>query len=116
MTFGEIISLMLGMAGESAQNAIERMGKPGEHMIRQAFSAARRKIRWEALEELFRASVEGSLNEEMRLWRGFRLMAIDGTFLGLPSDAVLPEHFAGLGTGQPRLPRLRRFCTTLKTT
>ena len=66
-------------------------------MSRQAFSAARQKMRWEALDELFRASMEGSLNEEMRLWRGFRLMAIDGTFLSLPSDAALLEHFGGLG-------------------
>ena len=120
MTFGKIIFLMLGTVRESTQNALDRalprMGKPGTHMSQQAFSAARQKIRWEALEELFLASVEGSLNEEMRLWRGFRLMAIDGTFLRLPSDAALLEHFGGLGTGQPRRPRLRRFCTTLKTT
>ena len=103
MTFDEIIFLMLNTVRESTQNALDRafprMGKPGMHMSRQAFSAARRKIRWEALEELFRASVEGSLNEEMKLWRGFRLMAIDGTFLSLPSDAVLLEHFGGLGHG-----------------
>jgi hypothetical protein len=101
MTFGEIIFLMLGMVRESTQNALERafprMGKPDTHMSQQAFSAARQKIRWQALEELFRASVEGSLNEEMKLWHGYRVTAIDGTFLTLPSDAALLEHFGGLG-------------------
>jgi len=103
MTFAEIIFLMLGMVRESTQNALDRafprMGKAGTRISQQAFSAARQKIRWEALEELFRASVEGSLNEEMKLWRGFRVMAIDGTFLSLPSDAALLEHFGGLGHG-----------------
>ena len=65
MTFGEIIVLMLGMVRESAQCALDRaflrMGKAGMHMSQQTFSAARQKIKWEALEELFRASVEVSL-------------------------------------------------------
>ncbi|MCL2609605.1 MAG: hypothetical protein FWD94_06875, partial [Treponema sp.] len=50
MTFREIIFLMLNIVRESTQNALDRafprMGKAGTHMSRQAFSAARQKIRW----------------------------------------------------------------------
>ena len=69
-------------------------------MSQRAFSKARQKIKWEALEELFRASVESSRNEGLKLWRGYRVMAADGTFLSLPSDAALLEHFGGLGRGR----------------
>jgi hypothetical protein len=33
------------------------------------------------------------------LWRGYRLMATDGSFISLPSDAVLVKYFGGLGHG-----------------
>ena len=88
---------MLGMARESTRNALERafprLGKGGTAMSRQAFSKARQKIKWEALEEPFRANVEGSRAEGLKLWRGYRVMAADGTSLSLPSDAALLEHF-----------------------
>jgi hypothetical protein len=101
MTFTGIILYMLGAAKASTRNALERafpqMKKENLTITQQAFSAARQKIKWEAIEELFRASAEGSCNEGLRLWRGYRVMAIDGTYLTLPSDAALLEHFGGLG-------------------
>jgi hypothetical protein len=66
-------------------------------MSQQAFSKARTKIRWEAFEELFQASVMGSYNEKWKLWRGYRVMATDGSFFRLPSDAALVQYFGGLG-------------------
>ncbi|MDR2069703.1 MAG: transposase [Spirochaetaceae bacterium] len=66
-------------------------------MSRQAFSAARQKIRWEALQELFQASVTGSYHEEWERWRGFRIMAVDGSFIQLPSDLELAAYYGGLG-------------------
>ena len=66
-------------------------------MSQQAFSAARQKIKWEAFEELFRTSVSGSYQEERKLWRGYRVMAADGSFVHLPSDAALVQYFGGLG-------------------
>ena len=66
-------------------------------MSQQAFSAARQKIKWEAFEELFQTSVRGSYNEKWEKWRGYRLMAADGSFIQLPSDAALVEYYGGLG-------------------
>jgi len=101
MTFTEIIYFMLSMLKESTQNALERvfpqLQKENLDMSQQAFSAARQKIKWEAFEELFRTSVIGSYQEEWKLWRGYRVMAADGSFVQLPSDAALVQYFGGLG-------------------
>lgn len=92
---------MLSMIKESTQNALERvfpqLKKENLHMSQQAFSKARKKIKWEAFEELFQTSVSGSYEEEIKLWRGYRLMATDGSFICLPSDAALVKYFGGLG-------------------
>ena len=76
MGLNEIIYFMLSRVKESTQNALERVFPPLKkehlHMSRQAFSAARQKIKREAFEELFQTSVAGSYNEEWKRWRGFR--------------------------------------------
>jgi hypothetical protein len=101
MTFAELIYFMLGMVKESSQNALSRffprIGKGHIHMSQQAFSAARQKIKWEALQELFQASVAGSYHEEWERWCGFRVMAVDGSFIQLPSDPELAAYYGGLG-------------------
>jgi hypothetical protein len=101
MIFTEIIYFMLSMVKESTQNALERvfpqLRKENLHMSQQAFSAARQKIKWEAFEELFQTSAAGSYQEEWKQWRGFRLLAIDGSFLRLLSDKELLEYYGGMG-------------------
>jgi hypothetical protein len=73
MGFTELVWFMLGMVKASSQNALERFfpqaGKADVRMTRQAFSAARQKIKWEAFEELLPASIEGSYHEDWRRWR-----------------------------------------------
>jgi hypothetical protein len=52
MPFKKLILFMLGMVKESSQNALERFFpklKDAIHMSQQAFSLARRKVKWEAL-------------------------------------------------------------------
>lgn len=101
MTFRELIYYKLGVAKASTQNALERffpqVGKAEIHMSQQAFSAARQKIKWQAFQELFEASVSGSYNEKWKTWKGFRVLAIDGSFIQLPSDPALLEYYGGLG-------------------
>jgi hypothetical protein len=101
MTFAELMYFMLSMVKESTQNALSRLfqraGKPHIQMSRQAFSKARQKIRREALQEMFQTGVEGSYNEEWERWRGFRLLAEDGSFIQLPQDTALAEYYGGLG-------------------
>jgi hypothetical protein len=101
MVFTELIYFMLSMVKESSQNALERffpqLRKEHIHMSQQAFSAARQKIKWEAFEELFQTSVIGSYNEKWKRWRSFRVMAIDGSFIRLPSDQELINYYGALG-------------------
>ncbi|MDR0760913.1 MAG: hypothetical protein LBF74_12550, partial [Treponema sp.] len=80
---------------ESSQNALERFFpklKEATHRDEQAFSLARQKLKWEALEEVFRASVGGSYNAELMDWRGGLLRAVDGSRVALPPDAELREY------------------------
>jgi hypothetical protein len=92
---------MLSMVKQSSQNALERffpqIRKEYIHMSQQAFSAARQKIKWEAFEELFQTSVSGSYAEEWETWRGFRVMAVDGSFIRLPADQALINYYGALG-------------------
>ena len=101
MTFNELIFFMLSMVKQSSQNALERffpqLRKEHIHMSQQAFSAARKKIKWEAFKELLETSVSGSYQEAYKLWRGFRLMAVDGSFVQLPSDPALIKYYGALG-------------------
>jgi hypothetical protein len=102
MSFTELVWFMLDMVKASSQNALERFfpqaGKADVHMTQQAFSAARQKIKWEAFEELLQASVEGSYHENWR--RGYRVMAIDGSFIQLPADPDVLKYYGGLGHEQ----------------
>jgi hypothetical protein len=75
--------------------------KTGEviRMTWQAFSEARQKIGWEALRELFEATVTSRYEEEMQRWDGYRILAIDGSKINLPNDPELREYFETTGAG-----------------
>jgi hypothetical protein len=60
---------------------------------------ARQKIRWEAFREVFEASVEGSYNEALKEWRGYFLMAIDGSRVALPREEGLRRYYGAMGEG-----------------
>jgi hypothetical protein len=90
------------MIKESSQNALERyFGKPGEavHMSRQAFSEARKKLRWQAFRELFETTVEAAYQGTIKRWREYRLLAIDGSKINLPNDPRVREYFGTSGAG-----------------
>jgi hypothetical protein len=41
--------------------------------------------------------VEGSYHEDWKRWRGYRVLAVDGSFVQLPADPELLKYFGGLG-------------------
>ena len=67
-------------------------------MTRQAFSKARRKIKWEAFEEALQATVKGSYHELCIWWRDWRVVGIDGSFIRLPASPALQAYFGALGS------------------
>ncbi|MDR2433427.1 MAG: transposase, partial [Treponema sp.] len=100
MPFKKLMWFMLSMVKESSQNALERFFpkiKEAVHMSQQAFSLARQKVKWEAFRELFQASVQGSYHETIKDWRGYLLMAIDGSHISLPPDGALREYYGAVG-------------------
>jgi hypothetical protein len=105
MGFKKLIYFMLSMIRESSQNALERFFKlNGEdiHMTQQAFSLARQKIKWEAFQELFDYGVKVHYvhyADEIQLWNGYRVSAIDGSKLSLPNDKPLRAYFGTSGAG-----------------
>ena len=105
MGFRKLIYFMLNMIRESSQNALERffmMNGEDTHMTQQAFSLARQKIKWEAFRELFDYGVKVhyiNYADEIRLWNGYRVSAIDGSKLSLPNDQPLKERFGTSGAG-----------------
>jgi hypothetical protein len=104
MPFKKLMRFMPGMVKESSQNALERFFSginEAVHMSRQAFSLARQKVKREAFDELFRASVEESCNEILKAWRGIYLvMAIDSSHIALPRDAALRTYYGATGHEQ----------------
>jgi hypothetical protein len=102
MPFKKLVYFLLSMIKESSQNALERyFAKAGEviHMSQQAFSEARKKLKWEGLRELFEVTVETMYQGVIKRWRGYRLLAIDGSKINLPNDPELREYFGTIGAG-----------------
>lgn len=100
MTFKDLMWLMLGMDKESTQSALARHFAKAEattHISQQAFSLARKKVRWEAFRELFQTSVIGSYNEDLEDWRGYLLMTVDWSHIALPPDPALREYYGSNG-------------------
>jgi hypothetical protein len=103
MPFKKLVYFMLSMIKESTQNALERyFEKAGEEtwMSQQAFSEARQKIKWEAFREMFDFTVRTQYsNNEIALWHGLRVSAVDGSIVLLPNDQPLKDYFGTTGCG-----------------
>ncbi len=67
---------------------------------KQAFSKGRQRIKWEAFQELFQATVDKFYEKaECLTWRGYHLLGIDGTRLNLPCTDELKAIY-GVQTSQ----------------
>jgi hypothetical protein len=96
MPFKKLMWFMFSMVKESSQNALERFFpriQEAIHMSRQVFSLTRQKVKWETFRELFQASVQKSYNETIKDYRGWLLLAIDGSHISLPPESALREYY-----------------------
>ena len=66
-------------------------------IAQQSYSEARYKIRVEAFIELFDLTATTMLENTANSWHGYRILAIDGSKIALPTDKKLLAHFGGLG-------------------
>jgi hypothetical protein len=103
MGFTELVFFLLSLINESTQNALERffpkISRSDVTMTQQSFSEARQKLKWEAIQELFDTMVNDIYTGLTERWHGYRVMAIDGSKIALPSDAHLREVFGTTGAG-----------------
>jgi hypothetical protein len=101
MPFGHMICFMMNMLKQSTQTGLDRyfdlIGREDMHMSQQAFSEARQKLKWEACRELMDASATSVYRCDYNTWHGYRVWAIDGSKMQLPSDAELRTVFGKAG-------------------
>lgn len=102
MPFAHMICFMLNMLKQSTQTALDHYfdltGREDMHMSQQAFSEARQKLKWEACRELMDASATSVYRCDYNTWHGYRVWAIDGSKMQLPSDSELRETFGKTGS------------------
>ena len=105
MPFSDLIYFMLNLVRTSSQIALNRFFldiKGSEvYMSQQSFSEARQKLKWEGCRLLLERFVEWyyDLVPDFKRWRGYRVSAIDGTKVQLPSDAKLRVLYGTAGRG-----------------
>ena len=104
MPFAHMVCFMLNMLKQSTQTGLdhffELIGENELHMSQQAFSEARQKLKWEACRELMDASVRDVYKDGYSTWHGYRVWAIDGSKMQLPSDAELRKAFGKAGRAE----------------
>jgi hypothetical protein len=100
MKFEEVILFMLLSLKCSTQSALRRffasIGKPVT-MKQQSFSEARTKIKIEAFIILYKLTVEVMTERCRKKWHNYRVYAIDGSKIALPSDKKLLKYYGGHG-------------------
>ena len=66
-------------------------------IAQQSFSEARQKVKVDAFIELFETTVTPMLEHGTKTWHGYRVLAVDGSKIVLPSDKKLLAYYGGLG-------------------
>ena len=100
MSFEDLVLFMLQSQKSSTQRALRlffaNIGKC-VFMTQQSFSEARTKIKVEAFVILFKMTVEIMTEERLNKWHGYRVYAIDGSKIALPSEKKLLNYYGGHG-------------------
>jgi len=105
MPFPELILFMLNLVRTSSQIALNRFFKDIKgsevHMSQQSFSEARQKLKWEGCRLLLDKFVGWyyDLVPDFKRWRGYRVLAVDGSKQQLPSDPKLRILYGTAGRG-----------------
>ena len=125
LPFPIVFSMILKLVKKSLGIECELM-EPIETKIppsKQAFSKARYKIRYTGFKELLEDTLKGTytINPLYGTWRGYRVIAADGSSLRLPDSKEMVEEFGrfkpnGTGGKMPPLGRVSLFvdlCTSM---
>jgi hypothetical protein len=109
VTFEILINRIKTSTQISMNRYFEMIGQPLTVISQQAFSKARKKIRWEACQLLSEKVVEIIYSHGFSTWKGFRLLAIDGSKVQLPDDKALELKYGTAGRGR-KAPSAQSSC------
>lgn len=112
LAFSSCVLMILTRMTTSLRNEIgtffENILGVSEFVTPQAFSKARRHIKEDAFVRLFEITREAVLRARaIRRFRGYRLFAIDGTDVQLPTDNDLHKRFPSANLSTPKSARAR---------
>lgn len=116
LSFLTTISFTLNMVKKSLQielnSFFENVIKENFSVSKQAYSEARKKIKPEAFIELNDKIIEFIYKEceDLELWNGYRLSAIDGTVLEIPNTELLRNEFGSSTNQSGAVARARASC------
>ena len=91
LPFVSLIFFMINLIKQTLQkeltNFISLISSNKENITKSAFSQSRKKLKAEAFIELNDSLIESFYEDnDYKKWKGFRLLAIDGTCLTLPQS------------------------------
>lgn len=114
LTFPRLISFMLNNLNGSIQNELSRFFRVVDDspialtsVSTAAFCKARKKISYTAFKALNADLIETFYrSNQVKRWRGFRLLAVDGSVTQLPVSSGLMKYF-GKARSQAHMPAVR---------
>jgi hypothetical protein len=96
-----LLYMMFNLIKSSTQTALDKIFEIIPTRIKtvsqQAFSKARKKLHYLALKYICNIIVIEIYNYGHSRWRGFRILAVDGSKILLPSDKSLRKYFGTFG-------------------
>jgi hypothetical protein len=99
-----VIGLMINQIKSSTQAALEHfldlIGRCEISISQQAYSKARQNLRWQACRYLMDESIHTIYEAGYSTWNGYRVSAIDGSKMQLPSDPNLRHIFGTTGRNE----------------
>ena len=102
--FSNLMMFMLNFLNKSSQQELndffKLIGREKNTVTQQAFSQARQKIKAEAFLKLLQVSTQTmSSVDDLKLFKGYRISAIDGSSLALENTLELHSYFGVSGNG-----------------
>lgn len=108
MPFEKVLLFMMNLSRRSMQVELTKFMRSFSDGVRDvtksAFNQNRKKVRPEVFRQLLEVITQEfySDNEErVKLWRGMRLLATDGSVFRLPQDPLLEKIYGGASTHSP---------------
>ena len=114
-TFADTVFVVLNKTGRGIRSAIraycETVHREEESYSQQAFSKGRMRIKWEAFQYLHQLSVnEFYENADFKKYRGYRVSAIDGSKISLPTH---PDTVTEFGIQKSTGNQAQALCSSL---